>query len=178
MSLLKTLPGDATLLDALVRSLQGAAAHNPNDAVAPAVILWTDKERQWEALIPALRTRLPLLTLGDYDPSALTGPAFWLRCAIAGVLELAALPAGAPPIIYLPGVSRADLRAVEGCPPALQPLAELQYRGVFWSHKTAATGRSPASCRATTAGSASPCRAMRRRPRPSTSVCASWPRSR
>ena len=135
MSLLQTLPGDATLLDALVRSLQGAAAHNPNDAVPPAAILWTDKERQWESLIPALRARLPLLTLGAYDPATLTGPAYWLRCAIAGVLELEALPDGAPAVIYLPGVARADLRAVESCPEPLRPLAELQYRGVFWSHK-------------------------------------------
>jgi len=33
----------------------------------------------------------------------------------------------------LPGVSRSDLRAIETCPRELQPLAELQYRGVFWS---------------------------------------------
>jgi hypothetical protein len=37
------------------------------------------------------------------------------------------------PILYLPGVSRQELRAVAECPPALVPLAELQYRGVFWS---------------------------------------------
>jgi hypothetical protein len=36
------------------------------------------------------------------------------------------------PIIYLPGVSRPTLRATEDCPPELRPLAELQYRGVFW----------------------------------------------
>jgi hypothetical protein len=37
------------------------------------------------------------------------------------------------PIIYLPGVSRATLRATEECPHELKPLAELQYRGVIWS---------------------------------------------
>ena len=37
------------------------------------------------------------------------------------------------PILYLPGVSRATLRATEECPNELKPLAELQYRGVFWS---------------------------------------------
>jgi hypothetical protein len=36
-------------------------------------------------------------------------------------------------VIYLPGVSRADLRAIESCPRDLQPLAELQYRACFWS---------------------------------------------
>ena len=40
---------------------------------------------------------------------------------------------GTVPIIYLPGVSRATLRATEDCPNELKPLAELQYRGVFWS---------------------------------------------
>ncbi|MCA9861853.1 MAG: BREX-1 system phosphatase PglZ type B [Thermomicrobiales bacterium] len=136
MSLLDALPGDATLLDALALGLRRAAAHNPNDTVPPAVILWTDKERQWAPLIPALRARLPLLTLGGYDPAALTGPAYWLRCAFAGVLEMQlAGGEGTVPIVYLPGVSRADLRAVESCPAHLQPLAELQYRGVFWSHR-------------------------------------------
>jgi hypothetical protein len=37
------------------------------------------------------------------------------------------------PVIYMSGVSRAELRAIESCPRDLQPLAELQYRGVFWS---------------------------------------------
>ena len=37
------------------------------------------------------------------------------------------------PVLYLPGVSRAELRAIESLSRDLQPLAELQYRGVFWS---------------------------------------------
>ena len=65
---------------------------------------------------------------------ARTGPAIYLRCMIAGMLG-DALPAGSVPIIYLPGVSRQELRAVEECPKPLQPLAELQYRGVIFSHK-------------------------------------------
>jgi len=43
------------------------------------------------------------------------------------------LPEDRPPILYLPGVSRQDLRAIEGCPDYLKPLAELQYRGTIWS---------------------------------------------
>jgi hypothetical protein len=43
-------------------------------------------------------------------------------------------PSTAVPVLYLPGVSRATLRATEECPNELKPLAELQYRGVFWSH--------------------------------------------
>ena len=42
-------------------------------------------------------------------------------------------PKDTVPIIYLPGVSRATLRATEECPNELKPMAELQYRGVIWS---------------------------------------------
>ena len=45
------------------------------------------------------------------------------------------LPDGAIPIVYLPGISRQELRAIEECPRWLQPLAGLQYRGVLWTHK-------------------------------------------
>ena len=41
--------------------------------------------------------------------------------------------AGRVPVLYLPGYSRQDLRAVESCPEPIKLLAELQYRGVIWS---------------------------------------------
>jgi hypothetical protein len=85
--------------------------------------------------LPALRLRLPLLTLGDYNPDSRTGPAIYLRSTIAGVLDDKPPAGGSVPIIYLPGVSRQELRAVEECPKPLQLLAELQYRGVIFSHK-------------------------------------------
>ena len=50
---------------------------------------------------------------------------------------MSTLPAGSVPIIYLPGVGRATLRATEDCPHELKPLAELQYRGVIWSQANA-----------------------------------------
>lgn len=75
---------------------------------------------------------MPLLTLGDYEPDEMTGPAIWLRCAIAGTLPEVGLDEGTP-LVYLPSVSRAELRAVEECPKALQPLAELQYRGAIFT---------------------------------------------
>jgi hypothetical protein len=53
---------------------------------------------------------------------------------IARTLEAADWPDKDTPIIYLPGVSRQDLRAIEQCPDELKPLAELQYRGVMWNH--------------------------------------------
>jgi hypothetical protein len=83
-----------------------------------------------------LRDELPLLTLGPYDPGTRTGPAIWLRCALAGTLPEVVLSNGVP-VIYLPGVGRANLRAVEDCPRDLQPLAELQYRGVLFTQKNA-----------------------------------------
>src|SRR5262249_32519667 len=39
-----------------------------------------------------------------------------------------------PPILYLPGVPRSGLRAVESCPSSLAPIAELQYRSQWFSH--------------------------------------------
>jgi len=104
--------------------------------VSPAVVLWTDKDRHWEDAVSRLQAELPLLTLGTYDSETLTGPAIWLRCVLAGTLPEVVLPEGVP-VIYLPGVGRADLRAVEDCPKELQPLAELQYRGVFFTQKNA-----------------------------------------
>lgn len=124
-----------TFLDALADALQRASRYNKNDQVPPAAVLWPDRECQWEPLMPRLRERLPLLTLGSYTPEARTGPAYWLRCMIAGTLPEDRLPEGATPIIYLPGVSRQDIRAVEECPRMLQPLAELQYRGVLWTQR-------------------------------------------
>lgn len=127
-----------TVLEGIAKAIVGAAAYNRDDVVAPAAVLWTDKERQWEALIPRLRDVLPqLLTLGDYAPADRTGPAIWIRCMIARTLPQAAWAEDVVPIIYLPGVSRQELRAVEDAPKLLQPLAELQFRGVLWTQTNA-----------------------------------------
>ena len=127
--------GRTTLLDAVIESIRRSHAYNANDAAPPAVVLWPDAERQWVQLIPLLAGALPILTFGAYDPGTRTGPAYWLRCMVDRTLPQDRIPVDETPVIYLPGVSRGDLRAVESCPPALQPLAELQYRGVIWSHK-------------------------------------------
>jgi hypothetical protein len=124
-----------TFLDSLVQALQHAGLYNKNDQYPPAAVLWTDKERQWEHLLPALRARLPILTFGDYEPATLSGPAYWIRCVLAGTIPEPDLPSEITPIIYLPGISRQELRAVEECPKALQPLAELQFRGILWTQK-------------------------------------------
>jgi hypothetical protein len=123
-----------TVLDALIQSLSRAGEYNRDDQVPPAVFLWPDKERQWEPLMPVLRERLAhLLTLGTYDVGTRTGPGVWLRCMIARSLPEAKWTEKDIPVIYLPGVSRQELRAVAECPAPLMPLAELQYRGAFWS---------------------------------------------
>lgn len=117
-------------------ALLSAAKGNSHTATSAAAVLWPDKERQWLAALPALKRLMPsLCELGEYNPGQRCGPAIWLKCAIAGSLPEVQL--GGVPVVYLPGISRAELRAIESCPHDLQPLAELQYRGVFWSQANA-----------------------------------------
>lgn len=130
-----------TLLEAVRASLAQAARYNPGDVVAPAAVLWTDADGQWQPVVEQLRGLMPeLLTLGDYDPATRTGPAIWLRCVIEPAVRAdkfpdLAWPADTVPVIYMPGVSRQTLRAVAECPDALKPLVELQYRGTVWTQK-------------------------------------------
>ncbi len=127
---------EGTVLFELVRALRRASEYNAQDQTRPDVILWTDKDRQWEPLAYRLREALPeLLTLGTYAPRERTGPAIWLKCMLARTLPEADWPEQVVPILYLPGVSRQELRAVEECPRELQPLAELQYRGVWFTQE-------------------------------------------
>jgi hypothetical protein len=122
----------------LVKQLRDSATFNPEVQVAPACILWPDKDRQWEAVIPRLQGELEeLLVLGDYVPEKRIGPAIWLRCVIAHQVAETPVPANRVPVLYLPGVSRQELRAIEACLDALKPLAELQYRGTLWSQANA-----------------------------------------
>jgi hypothetical protein len=84
--------------------------------------------------MPDLQPMMPeLFLLGGYAPEKRTGPALWLRCVEARVVE-GAPAAGTVPLFYLPGISREKLRAAEDCPPELAALVELQYRGVMWLH--------------------------------------------
>lgn len=126
-----------TVLSALEKALLSSASYNPNIEVKPAAVLWPDKDRLWEPIIGQLQLRLPnLWVLGEYEPEQKTGPAIWLRCAMANHIE--GIDAeSATPVLYLPGVSRQEIRAIESCPEPLKPLAELQYRGVIWSQVNA-----------------------------------------
>lgn len=122
------------VIDHLLKELRSTALYNPEVQVSPSCIIWTDSERQWESIVKRLQMELPeLLILGSYDPDNRTGPAIWLRCAIADTIAELPMSGEQIPILYLPGVSRQDIRAVENCPESLKPIAELQYRGVIWS---------------------------------------------
>jgi hypothetical protein len=121
-----------TILDRLANRLTEAMAYNPNAQVAPAALLWTDEAGQWQEVVDRLGDRVPLVRLGEFDPGTRRGPAYWIRCAVARTIE-AGLPDG-PPVVYMPGVGRSDLRAVDGCAAELAPIAELQYRSQWFAH--------------------------------------------
>ena len=125
-------PAPDTVLDRLIEHLR--ARNTPLDGQArPAAILWTDPRREWAPLVEPLLQRVEeCLVLGDYAPERRTGPAVWVRCVVDGALGEPALPDDRPPIIYLPGVARQDLRAGEECADALKPLVELLFRGALW----------------------------------------------
>jgi len=121
-----------TLLAALIDKLRGCNVHGEAEE-APVAILWTDPRSEWKPLIPLLRQQLPeLICLGDYDPEHRQGPALWLRCLVDRSLPAPNAAADRVPVVYLPGVSRQELRAGEGCPWALEPLIELMFRGSLW----------------------------------------------
>jgi hypothetical protein len=131
----KKSKSSATLCEAVERALHAAGRYNAGVEEKPVAILWTDTDGQWLPVLPKLRQRLPqLLTLGDYAPEELRGPAIWLKCVIARTID-AGLPKDAIPVVYLPNVSRQVLRAAADCPLLLQPMVELQYRGTVWTQR-------------------------------------------
>jgi hypothetical protein len=104
--------------------------------VPPAAVLWTDGDGQWAEFVARLRGEVPyLFTLGAYDPGRHTGPAIWLRCVVDRTLPDVWPKEQTTPILYLSRVERQQLRAGGDCPPELQPLVELQYRGTVWHQR-------------------------------------------
>jgi len=120
-----------TVLDRVALALDGAASNDGNVYQAAVAVLWPDKGRQWEGLIERLRTHRRVLTLGSHAPDAGQGPAYWLRCVVAGTLEVDG-PEGLP-ILYLPGVSRDDVRSVASDDATLAPLVALQHRSQWFT---------------------------------------------
>ena len=121
-----------TVLDELCVRVRACAKASEGIA-APIAILWIDSSRQWHPAIDVLKAALPeLIELGDYSPEIRRGPAIWVRCIVDRALPLVGVPDSTPPILYLPGISRQDLRAGEECRAELRPLVELLYRGNVW----------------------------------------------
>ena len=130
-----TVSASKTLIDALQESF-AAALRSPDGTSTPVALLWTDADGQWRPLVATLMKAIPeLYALGPFAPKERRGPVIWLKCIIERTL-----PDGSPapdvvPILYLPNVSRQDLRAGGDCPAHLQPLIELQYRGAVWHQR-------------------------------------------
>lgn len=123
-----------TLIEAMMLSF-AASLRAPEGVSDPAALLWTDAKGQWQPLIATLKIAAPqLYVLGEYAPAERRGPAIWLRCIVDRTIPEASPEAPLTPILYLPNVSRQQLRAAGDCPPAWKPLIELQYRGRVWHH--------------------------------------------
>jgi len=124
-----------TLLTAVEASLLAATRYHAGVEEKPSAVLWTDADDQWLPVVKKLQERLlQLVVHGAYDEAKRTGPAYWLKCVVARTIDLG-LGKDVVPIVYLPKVSRQELRAAAECPPLLQPLVELQYRGVVWTQR-------------------------------------------
>lgn len=123
-----------SFLQAVVTSLIAAAEYDPSDQSRPLGVLWTDKKRQWEPLVPRLREQIPLVTLGPYDPAMHTGPVYWIRCMLSRTIEEDVIPEDEIPVIYLPGVGHDDLRSATDLPTEQQPLIELTFSCGWWRH--------------------------------------------
>lgn len=121
-----------TVREELVRAVFAATTKISSEESSPAFVIWTDKDGLWSAVAPKLQAEIPsLISFGKYSPASKTGPAIWIRCMLAGVLDERAEGTS---VVYLPGVGRSDLRNAEDVERPLQPLIELQYRGVLWTH--------------------------------------------
>lgn len=122
-----------TVLDQLVVALDSALDFDPNVVAAPIAVLWPDEGRQWETTVNELQQRRCVVRYGTFDAAHHQGPAYWLRCVIAATVELDGLPDGVP-IVYLPGISRDTMRALDTVAPELAPLGALQHRCQWFSH--------------------------------------------
>ena len=122
-----------SVLDKIVQVLDSSEVHDPNATEAPVVLLWPDGDRQWESLIPILQDRRRIVSYGSFDPEVRRGPAYWVRCVTASTIAIDGAPDGLP-IVYLPGVPRSALRAIESVAPELRPLSALQHRCQWISH--------------------------------------------
>lgn len=125
-----------SIFDKVVQSLEQTKQHNGNIMVKPEVILWPDPESQWSSVISILQETFPaLLIYGVYDLSKMQGPAIWLKCMVAQTLPEANWASTETPIIYLPGISKNDLKNVQNAGLDFQPLIEYQYTGTIFTQE-------------------------------------------
>ena len=122
---------NGTFFDLLITYIRQTQQYDPMDQTPPAAIFWPDGKREWQALLPRLRQRLPILTLGAYDRAARSGPTSWLRCMLARQLDDKLAP-NVVPILYLPGIHGEELRYAEKRSKMLETLADLHYRSACW----------------------------------------------
>lgn len=123
-----------TVLQRLGAALDSTASSDGNVFEAPVAVLWPDQGRQWERAIEPLREHRRVFTLGSHNVDAGRGPAYWLRCVVAGTVEVDGV--GGLPVLYLPGVSRDDLRTVASDDLVLAPLAALQHRSQWFTQSS------------------------------------------
>jgi hypothetical protein len=122
-----------TLKEKIIEALEKATRYNGSLVERPEVILWPDPDAQWQSIIPVLQKEIPaLLVFGSYEPEKRQGPAIWIKCMVAKTLPVATWTQDTIPIIYLPGISKQDLREVSKAGLELQPLIEYQHTGVIW----------------------------------------------
>ena len=76
----------STVLDRIIEELQSAAVSN-GDLASPHVLIWPDRESVWADAIPLIAARFRTLILGEYDPEAGSGPAYWIRYVLATELN-------------------------------------------------------------------------------------------
>jgi len=130
---------DDSLLQHLIRAIRAAAIYNSHAEVGPRVVLWPDKDRQWQRLIPVLSAAMPELwvALSGGEPVPLGcrgGTASLLRYSLDRDERPEAQ--GVVPVIYLPGIERADFRSPETFPPAYRHLYPFCLLGEFFAPKS------------------------------------------
>jgi hypothetical protein len=123
-----------SLNEKVLLALKDSVQHNTSLMVKPEVILWPDPERQWEPVIPSIQKANPaIMIFGPYQPDKKQGPAIWIKCMVAGLIPNEIWPKSSTPIVYLPGISKNDLKNIHSVGLDLQPLIEYQYTGTMFT---------------------------------------------